>query len=277
MTATVTELFRTDDGTTSRDGKSDESTLVYAVSGAVDRSEAYAAVNSYAPGINGTDNLALQKIRLEKVGPLRWLARCEYGVIEPLDVGEYTISCDQTGGTAHITTPTDTARAYPTDDESIPSDLKKVVNVDRDRRVLGVDVPSPVTSWVITYRQPGTIITLDYVKVISSLTGRVNRDAFAGFDKGEVLFLGANFKQGTRTDPNIEYKFATSPNVVGMTIGDIEGIVKRGWEYLWVWYEEAKDANADALIAKPKAVYVSPVHKFGNFRKLLLTNISGGS
>jgi len=46
------------------------------------------------------------------------------------------------------------------------------------------------------------------------------------------------------------------PDVTGLSVGNIVGIAKKGWEYLWVRYQDAEDAAAKALVKKPVAVYV---------------------
>jgi hypothetical protein len=49
---------------------------------------------------------------------------------------------------------------------------------------------------------------------------------------------------------------------------DITGIVKRGWEYLWVRYEYSVDATAKALVKNPLAVYIEKVYEEDNFADL---------
>ena len=46
------------------------------------------------------------------------------------------------------------------------------------------------------------------------------------------------------------------------------GIDKKGWEYLWVRYEDAEDAAANALVKKPTAAYVEKVYEEGDFAGL---------
>ena len=57
-----------------------------------------------------------------------------------------------------------------------------------------------------------------------------------------------------------------SKNVNGETIGDITGVNKKGHEYLWVRYEDAVESNA--ILKKPKAVYVNKVYPDGDFSKI---------
>lgn len=41
----------------------------------------------------------------------------------------------------------------------------------------------------------------------------------------------------------VTFSFAASPNAVELTVGDITGIDKKGWEYLWVRYQDAEDED----------------------------------
>ena len=59
-----------------------------------------------------------------------------------------------------------------------------------------------------------------------------------------------------------------SPNRTGITVGDITGIAKKGWEYLWVRYEDAEDSTAKTLVKRPVAAYVEKVYESGDFAAL---------
>src|SRR5690606_18604713 len=109
-------------------------------------------------------------------------------------------------------------------------------------------------------------------KTLAALTGSVNNTPFKSFAAGEVLFLGASGSTRENEDGDtvweITFSFAASPNVTGLTVGDITGIEKRGWDYLWVRYADAVDGEAHVLVKKPVAVYVEQVYPFGNFGAL---------
>ena len=49
-------------------------------------------------------------------------------------------------------------------------------------------------------------------------------------------------------------------------MGDITGINKKGWEYIWVRYADAEDEKV--LVKQPIAVYVEKVYDEGNFAGL---------
>jgi len=64
------------------------------------------------------------------------------------------------------------------------------------------------------------------------------------------------------------FRFAASENRSGLTVGDIGGIDKKGWEYMWVRYADAEDAAAKAIVKKPVAVYIEKVYEEGDFAGL---------
>ena len=77
----------------------------------------------------------------------------------------------------------------------------------------------------------------------------------------------AGSKRGDE-DWEITFRFAASPNKTGLTVGDITGIDKKGWEYMWVRYADAEDATAKAIVKKPVAVYIEKVYEEGDFSQL---------
>ena len=85
-------------------------------------------------------------------------------------------------------------------------------------------------------------------------------------DDGEVLFMGASGSKRGDDEWEITFRFAASPNVTNLTIGDITGVDKKGWEYLWVRYADAEDEKV--LVKQPTAVYVEKVYESGNFAGL---------
>jgi hypothetical protein len=51
-------------------------------------------------------------------------------------------------------------------------------------------------------------------------------------------------------------------------VGDISGISKKGWEYLWVQYAADVDNETKQVIKKPVAVYIEKVYPSGSFGAL---------
>ena len=121
------------------------------------------------------------------------------------------------------------------------------------------------------YNEAPAFVTTGYKNNVMQLTGKVNNGSFKGFDAGEVLFLGVSgARRGTHTDDlwELSFSFAVSPNRTNLTVGPITGIVKNGWQYLWVLYEDHIDENAKVRVKKPKAVFVENVYETASFSGL---------
>jgi hypothetical protein len=171
---------------------------------------------------------------------------------------------DTGGGTTHITQSLATVNSYAPAGET-PPDFKGAIGVSTDS-VEGTDITIPVFNFTETHYVPVALLTGAYKVVLFYLTGRVNHAPFKGFARGEVLFQGASGSQRGQEDWEITFSFAASPNATGLTVGDITDIDKKGWEYLWVRYQDAEDA--DVLVKQPAAVYVEQVYLYGDFSLL---------
>lgn len=105
---------------------------------------------------------------------------------------------------------------------------------------------------------------------VKGITGKVNGWKFRGFPAGQVLFHGARGSASSKDPALIEitFSFEQSDDVQSQTIGDITGIEKPGWAYLWVRHTEQKDTTAGRLVRRPEAVYVERVYYAANFNQL---------
>ena len=136
--------------------------------------------------------------------------------------------------------------------------------------VEGVDLLVPSYNFGETHYIPQQSVTDAYKAKLFALTGRVNSAAFRGLARGECLFRGASGSQRSEEDWEITFNFSASPNVTGLTVGDITGINKLGWEYLWVRYvdKEQTVGNAKYIVRVPQFAYVEQVYYFGDFSQL---------
>jgi len=185
---------------------------------------------------------------------------------EPPDTGDSAFSFDTGGGTQHITQSISTVNKYAPAGKTAP-DFKGAVGVTHDS-VEGVDITVPVYNFSETHYLADGVVTGGYKSTLRSLTGRVNNASFKGFAAGEVLFLGASGSKRGDEDWEISFRFAASENRTGLTVGDIGGIDKKGWEYMWVRYADAEDSAAKAIVKKPVAVYIEKVYEEGDFSGL---------
>ena len=193
-----------------------------------------------------------------RLAELAWQGEVRWSLVAAPETGESTFSFDTGGGTQHIKQALATVGSYAPSGQ-VPPDFRGAIGVTRSS-VEGVDIQVPVYQFAETHYLPVEIVTPQYKALLFALTGSVCSAPFKGFQAGEVLFLGASGSLRGQADWEIGYKFAASPNVSNLTVGDITGIVKRGWDFLWVLYEEAEDESAKALVKRPRAVYVEQVY-----------------
>ncbi|MCL2645587.1 MAG: hypothetical protein FWD61_01115 [Phycisphaerales bacterium] len=216
------------------------------------------------------DGLVRQSLNIEPVGPLLWDGKVRYGRMEQQpETGESTFTFDTGGGTQHITQSIQTVGRYP---NSAP-DFGGAIGVTHES-VEGVDITIPVYQFSETHYLPAAVVTAPYRGQLFYLTGKINSASFRGCAAGECLFLGASGSQRTKGqsvydgDWEISFKFAASPNATGLRVGTISGISKRGWDYMWVRYQDAEDEDSKELIKKPVAVYIESVYESANFAGL---------
>ena len=194
-------------------------------------------------------------------GAVRYAPR-HYVKPEPPQTGDSSFSFDTGGGTQHVTQSISTVQKYAPPGKTAP-DFKGAVGVTHEA-VEGVDITVPVYSFSETHYLPNATVTPAYKGKLFSLTGKTNNAAFKGCAAGECLFLGASgSKRSAQDDWEITFRFAASPNRTG-----IMGIAKKGWEYLWVRYADADDADAKAIVKRPVAAYVEKVYEEGSFADL---------
>jgi hypothetical protein len=236
--------------------------LLYVVGGTEDDAVVRTTVEATIPAMYA--GLVFQNYHIAHQGGGVWEVTARYGKVEPKKPGESSFSFDTGGGTQKITQSLATVASYAPPGED-PPDFKGAIGVNNDS-VEGTDITIPVYNFKETHYIPVALVTPAYKAAIFSLTGKVNAFPFKGFAPGEVLFMGASGSQRGTEDWEITFSFAASPNATGLTIGDITGIDKKGWEYLWVRYQDVEDANV--LVKQPAAVYVEQVYPYGDFSLL---------
>jgi len=143
-----------------------------------------------------------------------------------------------------------------------------LIGVTKDS-VEGVDLDVAVSTFSETHYFPQEFVTTNYISFINRAYGRVNGYPFRGFAPDEVRFLGVSGSyKGNEHWVELTYRFAVSPNMDGIWVGDIGPIWKPGWAYLWVRYEDQTDNNAGSLVKRPVGVYVEQVYPYLNFASL---------
>ena len=212
--------------------------------------------------------LVLKTCSVKWNSPGSWIGTANYRPPEAIQKqpGQETFSFDMTGGTQHATQSLSTIGNYAPSGATAPN-FKGAIGVTKDS-IEGVDITVPVYQFSITHVFAPDAVTTTYMGILFNLTGKTNNAPFMGLDTGECLFLGPS--GGKRGDGNweITFKFAGSPNKTTLTVGDITIPAKKGWEYLWVRYEDKEDANAKVLVKHPVSAHVEKVYDEGDFSTL---------
>jgi len=244
-------------------------TLTYLVEGTDNDTTGYDAVVSTSPTSYVFDSsgrtLYRQTITLERVGETEWKAAVKYGIRKGQNPASSSYDFDTGGGTTHLASSIATINSYAA--SGTAPDFGNLIGVTKDS-VEGVDVTIPQFRFSETHEFSTSTITGAYKLTLFSLTGCVNNETFKGLSAGECLFLGASGAQKGEEDWSITYSFAAQPNASSLSVGSISGIVKRGWDYLWVRYEDAEDTTAKRLVKKPIAAYVEQVYTYASFSGL---------
>jgi hypothetical protein len=256
------------------EGKSAE--LSYVIRGTASEFSAAAALKSAAPPVfNGLYRQPVevepQSIDADNEAGCLWEGRVAYAPLEyqnPPQAGDSTFSFDTGGGAQQITQSIATVNKYAA--SGAAPDFKGAIGVTADH-VEGVQITVPVYNFLETHYITPADVDDAYKGAIFNLTGKVNNAPFRGLAAGECLFLGASGSRRGRgaDDPwEIIYRFAGSSNRTNLTLGDISGINKKGWEYVWVRYQDAVDYVSNHLVKQPLAVYVEKVYEEGDFSTL---------
>ena len=265
MPITVTEKF---DSRTSAAGENPSVELKYVVAGTASDIDAKAALAATAP--IAYDGLVRQSWDVEPVGDgsAFWNGTVRYGRYDnsPPETGDSSFSFDTGGGTQHITQSLETVARHAPAGQTAP-DFGGAIGVTHDA-VEGVDTTVPVYRFSETHYVADSAVTPEYKANLFLQTGKVNDITFKGFAPGEVLFLGASGSQRGDEDWEITFYYAASPNVTDLTIGAITNIAKKGWEYLWVRYEDAADDDAKCVVKRPVQVNIEEVYEPASFTAL---------
>lgn len=242
--------------------------LTYVIEGTTDDMVARQLVEAAVPVAYGS--MPRQKYQLQRVGHTAWEATVVYGGIEQPDIGIIALDFSIGTTTVKITQALQTVAYAPPG--KIPPDFQDAINVSKNG-IDGVEIEIPTLEWVETWRHPDQSINgLAYAGAVYDIVGTVNNAPFRGFAAGEIRMRGLNGRKTRHDAWEFSYTFAASPNATNLTVGDITGIAKKGWEYLWVFYEDAEDQNAHVLSVKPRAAYVATVYRQTDFTALGIGN-----
>lgn len=189
--------------------------------------------------------------------------------IKKEESGDCSFTFDISGEQSHITHSLSTVVKYPL---AAAPDCKQAIGVTPDG-VQGTDVLIPRITRNVKKTFDLADIDPSYIDGLEGLVGKTNDASFSvmgsTYAAGEALFSGASGGLAADSDKfEISFVFAISKNETGLVIGDITGIAKDGWDYLWVMYETEEDAVTKRLVEIPAYVYVERVFERADFSPL---------
>jgi|WetSurMetagenome_2_1015567.scaffolds.fasta_scaffold02057_6 hypothetical protein len=272
MPVTVVEKFDSRHLTTGVGDSFDSASLDlnYTIFGTDSEAEAQTALAQTVPLLYGL--LKLQTVSVQPLGEHEWDGTAHYvsALKAPSAGDEPTWTFDTSGGTQHITVSKETTHRCGRFGDTAP-DTKNMIGATEDH-VAGCDITIPVYSFSETHHKTFAFVDNTYKGTLFRLTGKVCNAAFKGCAAGECLFLGATgSRRGANPFWEITYKFAASPNVTSITIGDITVPAKKGWEYLWTRSRpEVVDSGGlgKSLWMRPWYAYTERVYEEADFADL---------
>jgi len=230
-------------------------TLNYSLGGVGDDAYARWYVTGATPVIY--DGLFRQTIKLTAQGGGLWDVEIPYG---PIEKSEFSLSFDTTGESAHITQAKDHIQTHTPTGVITDPPHEGAIGVIENGQVDGTDIIVPQFRWTERRELPIAYASFTYAKILTGVTGKVNLNPFRNFAAGEVRFDGAQGGASNK-DPDkcsLTFHFTQSDDTPNAMPSFKNGILKRGWEYLWVEYE--RDTKAVDLVTKPKWVHVERVY-----------------
>lgn len=279
MTALVTEKYLNRDGS---DGEQydrvfgcyvfNESDETNAVTAAKD----FVAASGFATTMTG---VPLRTIRRKQIASNAYDIEFDYRLdsnqVQPSDPDVSSFNTTWTfnlvGGTTHITTALATS-SYRKIVDGAAIDVKKTIGIDlKTGQVRGVDIVAPVLDFSLATQFENRYVTAAYIKNVLALTGKTNSATWKGYAAGEILFKGARGSKKGNERWEISFEFSYSANKTGLTIGDITGVDKTGWQYLDVMFKEDATTTINGRpIQVPTQVNVHTVYESDSFSQLLL-------
>ncbi len=227
--------------------------------------------------------LYLTSYNPEHAGAGWWNVRVHYTHEIPLLPLNIRFSGETTGKTLHREQSLETVNKYSSKPgniiDTVP-DYGGLIGVTEDN-VTGVDVITPGFTFTVERRFNAALLASDFLATVASMTGMANngpvtvnwKGQMLFFHEKELLFHGAGVSDPGRDVFNNEqiqlsYKFEYSPNRNDIEIGNMVGIEKKGWEYLWIRYVKKIDPNSNVLVKTPDSVYIEQVVYYGDFSQL---------
>ncbi len=157
-------------------------------------------------------------------------------------------------------------------------DFGGAINV-HDNNVNGVDVEIGAFTFSVDKIFQFSLLDQFYIKTLRDMSPSVNDAEYTIKWNGQIIacpsgslkFRGCSMKQIATDGLSITFKFAYSKNITaddGIFIGNSYAIEKRGWDYLWPYYESLINPTTNRRVQRPRSAYVVRVYNYADFEQL---------
>jgi len=270
-------LGRQADQTITIDGNFENKSRPWFVREAASEAEAIAAVAAEAP--SDIDGLPLVNIRIAEQLVDGYECEANYSSVKPsfpsvpLEVGQSSFSFEVATQSQRVISPVKPQLLYPHPDTkdfairgSSYTDSRLLIGKQRnDDPPEGVEVTEPIASFSETHIFGAGVITAAMQRVLLRVVAHTNRWSFRGWEPGEVLCTGISGNQRGGGPWEVSFRFSVRENQYGITICEIPGINKQGWQYLWPLYQSVADNEVFRLTSKVTHMVVADVYNDADY------------
>lgn len=232
----------------------------------------------FAPGSFG--GLPRTDVDVEELGYKLYRGTVKFGKTggsggTPPATGTAIIRGNTRGGSQHITQAIEHISDHAPSGATAP-DFKGAIGVDQDGNVAGCDVPIGTFEFEIVRYVSNADFTNAYLGRIAIASAKTNASYFTvtasgktlDFSEQSCLYLGCTWSQRLpQGDWEVTMYFVGAPTITA-TVGDITGIPKKGWHYLWARYIADVDTAAGVHIMRPADAHVERVIETIDFSDL---------
>ncbi|CAN5410626.1 hypothetical protein BH11PLA2_BH11PLA2_34640 [soil metagenome] len=239
--------------------------LSFIILGTDDYVLALQSLIAFAPLTVGTSILSVKSYGpLERLTQTSWRGEVQYEVPDLSVAGDSSYNFEIGGGQQKVSQSITTVNRYGQPGRTAPN-FNGAIGVTKEG-VEGVEINLPTYDFSETHIFDESDIDDPYKVALFDASWTVNNATWRGFSAGQVLFKGASgSKERGKDSWEITFKFSASRNATGLSVGIITGIAKRGWDHLWVLYEEWEDTVAKRVVKRALGVYVEQVYEYTDF------------
>lgn len=266
MSVFVTERFKSRRRTIEREPKEER---LYIIQGTDDENEAGNALDAFLETEFAADDgtMRFQDGTLDRIAPNVFLATANFQLSpndsdDPSSTGP-DIDFELGGSTVKKYVSYSVASSYKSGGGAAP-DALGTIGADGDGNVEGCDVFTPSAVWSESWTVPTANLTDAYLDGLFQLCATpVNNATFRRKPAGSVLLMGISGSKKSPQSMTLAFKFGYQPNLTGLTIGDISGITKDGWDYADVRFKTSTGGGFSIQV--PQLVYIHRVYQRGDF------------